>query len=248
MTEPRRLRTPPITEAIIDLRAEPGVGFDATRLRGAESILSGDYALDGEQHLFVRTVTLLGKSDDSPDHADSTLTGYTFRSPDERFVAQLTVEGLTVSQLKDYTTWEDLAEETAKLWKVYMQVALPKRVLRVGTRYLNRICIPQPTGDLGEYFITLPKIPPGVPQSVTNLLVRMVLHEEDPPFSVSITEFLEATDNESICMILDIDAFSRETYELDEGTTMWKALGGLRDLKNRVFFGSVTDKTLGLFE
>ncbi|HEU4559153.1 MAG TPA: hypothetical protein VFS20_14930 [Longimicrobium sp.] len=29
MPEPRRLRTPPITEAIIDLRAELGVGFDA---------------------------------------------------------------------------------------------------------------------------------------------------------------------------------------------------------------------------
>jgi uncharacterized protein (TIGR04255 family) len=247
MPEPRRLRNPPITEAIIDLRAELAAGFDVTRLRAAESLLSGSYVLDREQHLFVRTVTLAGNPENGVDRTDTSLTGYAFRSSDQRFVAQLSVEGLTVSQLQAYTNWEDLAEEAARLWDVYVQVALPRRILRAGTRYLNRIRVPLTGGKLDDYFNTLPAIPERVPQSVTNLLVRMVLHEEEPPFSVSITEFLEPTEDDSVCMILDIDAFSRETYEMDAGT-VWNALAGLRDLKNRVFFGSVTDKTLGLFE
>src|SRR4051812_21771140 len=108
MPEPRRLRTPPITEAIIDLRVELEVGFDATRLRAAESLLPAGYVLGSEQHLLVRTFAVSEAADISPRQEESTLTGYLYRSRDGRFVAQLTVEGLTVSQLKDYTNWEDL--------------------------------------------------------------------------------------------------------------------------------------------
>ncbi|HET7460946.1 MAG TPA: TIGR04255 family protein, partial [Longimicrobium sp.] len=234
------MRTPPITEAIIDIRADLGVGFEVSRLRAAESLLSGRYALEGEQHLFARTVDLAG---DAPgtSQAESALLGYTFRSTDQRFIAQLTVEGLTVSQLRDYTRWEQLAEETAKVWDVYARVASPQTVLRVGTRYLNRIPIPLPTEEFEEYFNTLPRVPAGVPELVTNLLVRMLLHDKDPPFSVSITQYLDESSAGSSRMILDIDAFSREAYNAD-GAGMWDALAGLRDLKNRVFFGSLTEK------
>ena len=246
MPEPRRLRTPPITEAIIDFRADLGVGFEVSRLRDAEALLSGRYVLEGEQHLFARTVDLIGDAPVSAQ-AESALLGYTFRSTDQRFIAQFTVEGLTVSQLQDYTRWERLAEETAAVWDVYAGIVLPQTVLRVGTRYLNRIPIPPQTEDFEEYFNTLPRIPSGVPEVVTNLLVRMLLHDKEPPFSVSITQYLDESSAGSSRMILDIDAFSRETYNPGE-RGMWHALAGLRDLKNRVFFGSLTEKALAQFE
>jgi uncharacterized protein (TIGR04255 family) len=239
MPEPRRLRSPPITEAIIDFRADLGVGFEVARLRDAAAFLSDTYVLEGEQHLFVRTFPLMGNSANAANEDGTTLTGYTLRSSDERFVAQFTVEGLTVSQLRGYTRWEDLQVEAERVWDVYARVALPKTVLRVGTRYLNRIRIPLPIEDFEEYFTTLPRVPMGVPEVVTNLLVRTLLHDEEPPFSVSITQFLEESSEDSGRMILDIDAFSRETYS-PNGRTMWNALAGLRDLKNRVFFGSLT--------
>jgi len=152
-----------------------------------------------------------------------------------------------VSQLRGYTRWEDLAVEAERVWDIYARLASPKTVLRVGTRYLNRIRIPLPIEDFEEYFTTLPRVPTGAPEVVRNLLVQMLLHSEEPPFSVSITQFLEESGEDSGRMILDLDAFSRETYSPNE-RRMWDALAGRRDLKNRVFFGSVTEKTLGLPE
>jgi len=247
MPEPRRLRNPPITEAIIDIRVELAAGSEAARLREAESLLRDGYVLDGEQH---RVVGTLGVSDDPAwtfEQGESALSGYTFRSHDERFVAQLNVEGIVVSRLQSYTSWEELAEETARLWSAYVGLVSPVRILRLGTRYLNTIGAPASYLDLREYFTTLPSVPAGIPTVAADLLVRMVLHEEEPPYSVIVTQFLEQGENEAVRVILDIDAFSRETYEMDEGA-MWAVLTGLRDLKNRVFFGSITEKTLGLFE
>jgi len=247
MPESRRLLHPPITEAIIDFRADLGVGFDVSRLREAEDLLSGRYLLVNEQLLFSRTIPLMGDAPPAAvDNGDPVLIGYTFRSPDERFVAQLTVEGLTLSQLHGYTRWEDLEEEAAHLWDVYSRVAAPKTVLRMGTRFLNAVQVPRSAASLDEYFTTVPRVPAGVSQTAASFLVRLLLHEEESPYSVSITQYIETPDDSSR-MILDIDAFSRETYEPD-ASMMWEALGGLRELKNRVFFGSLTEKALGLFE
>lgn len=246
MPEPRQLRNPPITEAIIDLRAELGVGFDPVRLRQAEPLLAEAYLPAEEQHLFVRTISLIGNVGAPSKQDESALMGYRFRSRDERFVAQLSVEGLAVSQLRGYTRWEDLASEAVKLWNVYVRVASPSRILRAGTRYLNRVRLPLSANDFEEYFNTLPRIPDGVPQAASSFLVRMVLNDEATPYSVSITQYLEYANDGSPSMILDIDAFSKETYELDGGR-MWEALAGLRELKNRVFFGSLTEKALDLF-
>lgn len=247
MPEPRRLRNPPITEAIIDIRVETDVGFDVALLRAAETMLADSYGLEAEQHQVRGTLEVAGDQPMTLEQGEPALAGYTFRSRDERFVVQFTVEGLTLSQLRGYTAWEDLAAEAARLWDVYSGLAHPRRILRIGTRYLNTIAIVPPGADPNAYFTTLPAVPEGVRVAAGSFLVRMVLHEEEPPFSASVTQFLERADEGAVRLILDIDAFSRETYAVD-ASIIWGALAGLRDLKNRVFFGSVTEKTLGLFQ
>lgn len=244
MPEPRRLRNPPITEAIIDIRAELTAGFEVARLRNVEPLLSDSYVLESEQHLYEQAAD--ASRDAGSGRPQRNPRGYTFYSTDRRFIAQLTDEGLTLSQIHGYTRWEDLASEAGRLWDVFVKIASPRRVVRAGTRYLNRIELPPPGADWEEYFTTLPRIPEGVPQAVSNFLFRIVLDEENFPHSVSITQYFEPAEIGRSWMILDIDAFSQETYEVD-GSRMWEDLAALRELKNRVFFGSLTEKTLEMF-
>ena len=58
-------------------------------------------------------------------------------------------------------------------------------------------------------------------------------------------ESLSRTDIAPI--ILDIDVFRQSTTEINKDG-VWELLGKMRDLKNKIFFESVTEQALRLFE
>ena len=154
-------------------------------------------------------------------------------------------DGLAVSRLPPYESWDSLIAEVRKIWPVYVEMFKPEAVLRLGVRYINRVPLTEKeAGDLDLILTGGPKIPPLLPQSLSQFVTRVVLPMAAEGIVLTIAQVLEPNISDGPeavgHIVLDIDAACEQSFSLDT-TEMWKKMGALREVKNVAFFGSLTE-------
>jgi uncharacterized protein (TIGR04255 family) len=250
MLESQQLRRAPITEAVIDLRVDPrpDITVDSLILALEQNnnlgytkkglVISGEFGF-----------SLAVQEGAKPVAAGRTTTlGVRLHSPDEKYVAQLSIEGFTLSRLQPYESWENLVLEAQRLWTGYLSCHRTRRITRAGTRYINNLQLP-PTPNLERYLALQPALPAGqgLPELMSSFLQRFVLLDSPTGATVIITQALDVASLERpLPVILDIDAF-RGTEFLPGSREVWDYLEQLRRLKNQVFFGCLTEKAIELY-
>jgi len=248
MPHPRPLAHCPIIEALVDLRVAVGPAVTAEMFDDAVGLMA--------QRGFVRkgpiveqTVTLGVGSDIPEPRASQQLVGTRFHSSDDLFVAQFTIHGFTVSRLRPYEAWSGLHRQAAGLWDLYRQIAVPSALTRVATRYINEIMLPaSPSPILEDYLRAPPQLPADLSGPPTNFLQRFVVHDRETGAQVIVTQARQRPDiREHFPVLIDIDCFVEKTFDPD-GTEALHLLEKLRDVKNRVFFGLLTERALELFQ
>lgn len=248
MPEPRPLTRCPIVEALIDLRvsAAEHVAGDAFDVAAADMQQRG-YSRKGS--IREQKVLLTAGLDAMQHSSTESLTGARFHSADERFVAQFTTQGFTVSRLQPYVDWNSLVTEALALWRVYSAVARPSTVGRVATRYINELVLPvEPLLPLSEYLRAAPFVPADVASPPANFLQRYVVHDRETGAQAIVIQARQRPDTaEGIPVLLDLDCFVEKPFEPNDASA-FAMLARLRNLKNRLFFGLVTDLTLRLYE
>lgn len=245
MVEQRHLSRAPIIEALVDIRVTLAPNVNAARLKSFHSSISTEYPK--EQELREKRFEFKIKPE-VLETAASSVRGYRYFSADDKQVIQARLDGFTFSKLRPYETWEKLREEAYRLWIIYVKLFNPERINRVALRYINRIEIPLPHIDLRDYLTAPPEVPGGLPQRIDNFLVRIVIPEPSLGATAIITQALEPLTNQKIApVILDIDVFKLGKFGRD-GKDAWETIDKLRDLKNRIFFESITEKTVELYE
>ena len=176
---------------------------------------------------------------------DLGLDGLFFKSADGRRIAQFRRDGLTLNQLPPYTNADDLIVEALRLWQAFRQVAAPTAITRVAFRYINVLPLPYRPGDSFQRFLKAPpQMPDGAPQNVTSFLTRVV--SRDGQDSVVVTLSLEPAFGERVPVTLDLDVFRVGSF-LPDGSELRPVLQRLRQLKNAVFFASLTEEAVELF-
>jgi len=180
--------------------------------------------------------------------SETSIIGVRLHSADEKYVAQLTTEGFTLSRLAPYESWESLIAEAKRVWQVYRTCVKATRIQRTATRFINNLLLPIHPGDRFEKFLTgLPVMPPDYPQTVSSFLQRFVVSDAPSGATAILTQALDqVTTAGPLPVILDIDVF-RETRFPADGPDVWAYLTDLRELKNRFFFGALTDAAMELY-
>ena len=92
---------------------------------------------------------------------------------------------------------------------------------------------------------------PGViSKGVKSFLTRIVVNEPELDITANITQaFEKSLQTAGGMIILDIDVY-KEYKEMQlsvDDEQVWAMLGELRNIKNRIFFDSITEKTARLF-
>lgn len=246
VNKPVRLRNPPIKEALIDLKVRLSKDFDIKQLSTAHESTKELYPQKGvlprsEFRLFGRKPGKIEQTS-APEER-----GYRFISEDGNQIVQFRFDGFTFSRLKQYENWANIKEEAWRLWKLYKEVAEPESILRVALRYINRFEVPIPV-RFADYLKAPPTVPDGLPQNINSFLSRLVLQEESIGATAIISQSLDQSQDENfVGIILDIDVFRAKDYGMAE-KQVWAFLEELRKFKNAVFFNSITDKTVELFQ
>jgi uncharacterized protein (TIGR04255 family) len=244
MVETEHLSKAPIREALIDLRVQPELPA-AKVFEKASNDFASIYPTQKPMHADEIGVYL--KGEEAPEttlkHRE---VGYRFESSDGKDVAQFRIDGFTLSRLEPYRDWGSLCEEAKELWRIYRKYGKPESIVRVAVRYINVMRIPLPIGNLSDYLTAPPTVPKQLPQTLQSFLNRIIFDESSLNARCILTQALEGADGDRAAIILDIDAIQEGRYRPDS-EEIWQRLEELRELKNKVFFSSITKRTVEIF-
>lgn len=249
MPEIRHLRSAPITEAIIDIRVRARAGFQVAEFSTLGPGLAATFPkvkeMCGSQVSFQ-----VSASEAKPPHVeDLGLQGYFFRTEDDKTIAQFRIDGFTLNRLKPYTSWNELRPLAEDLWDKYRSVAKPEAITRIALRYINHLEIPQRVVNFDEYLRACPQVPLELPQSVGRFLYQTSILDPADHIVVNVTQAFQAPPHDSpgIIVILDIDAFKSISITPDD-PHLFEHFTSLHEMKNKVFFNYITERTIGLFQ
>jgi uncharacterized protein (TIGR04255 family) len=240
----------PIVEAVIDIRARPAAVLEEAMLKSQlEAKLSGYEFLDSQREI-RQDFTLEPGKPPSTMIRDLGWKGIRLRSSDKPHIAQFNRDGFVFSRLEPYQSWEQLYDESMRLWRMYVDLAHPVEIHRIGLRFINRIQLPPGESHLEDYMEPAPVLPRGLDLPFCGFMHQDTLVVPDHPYTINVIKTIQppsAPGSAGLGLILDIDVFTMQGFELDEALLEQRLLE-MRWLKNKVFFGSVTPNVLELFK
>ncbi|MBI5788882.1 MAG: TIGR04255 family protein [Candidatus Schekmanbacteria bacterium] len=240
MSTPCHLPKAPITEALIDLRIKPKEGLTAQTLGNIYNTIRSQYP-NREELLRAEAQIEFRDGQFSKLNSGKTPFGYLYKSADKKQILQAKLDGFTFNRLAPYENWSNLRDEAYRLWQNYAEIT-NSEIIRVAVRYINKIDIPLPIENFGDYLTAAPIVPQALPQGVSSFLTRVVIQEPALDVTAIITQSLEQIVNPNlISIILDIDVFKQNTIGIYEKEA-WELLEELHNFKNKIFFESITEK------
>jgi len=244
MSQVRHLRQAPIREAVLDVRFPRTDDARLEALRELAQSLPGFANLDAQFHF--ESGIQWSSSGEISRHDRTEPLGFRTVSEDEARVVQLRLNGFSYSRLRPYTSWEEIREDSRPLLERYVETIGSRGAIRLALRYINHLRLPYPVEDLKQFVLGLPDPPEGWPSAVESFLYRVTLADESGA-SVHVTHALvDDVDESRIGVIFDIDAFREGRFTVGDDE-FWRAFEELRDLKNRIFFDGITDRTMEMY-
>ena len=184
----------------------------------------------------------------SPDEHNSNQVDWGFRlkSQDNLYIARFNRDGFSCSHLEPYSNWGAFITEALRLWDIYYKLGKPSIINRLGIRVIDRISVPSEGLKLEDYIKQAPK-----PLNNLNLFLDGFLHQENftlpnYPYGINVIRTIQPQADNKVDILLDIDVFTLKNFEINS-EILNKYLTEMRWIKNKIFFNSITKKTLELF-
>lgn len=242
------LSRPPIVEAVIHWQAVAQNVLEPDALRTALLSKLPIYS----QSAVLQRYGLMAKlpvGDDTPavEHQKKGFAGLRLTSNDGCNVLQFKRDGLIFSQTKSYQHWEAFSSAALEAWKVYVEIAAPTDIQRLGVRYINQLAAATPQ-TLDEFLRDPPTCPSGLP--LKEFVYQSTFSVPARAYGIRVIKILQPSLPEfehSSGLFVDIDVYSTKAIPIEEGATK-EALAEMRWLKNKVFFTLLTDNVVNSFK
>lgn len=238
---------PPITEAVLELRFAVEQRQDT--IEAAARKMKSLYLVSEPMQAFQFRIDIQEGRPDVPTTA--TWHGIRLSSDDRADVVVLRKHGFTCSRMAPYLGWDHLRENAQTAWEAWRRAAGFVEVSRIGLRYINRIDVPPHQGsdmiNVEDYITFVPAAPVLLEQPMSAYTIQMTKplgHEE---CHVTLTSSSVPSPLVGYAsFVLDVDV-SRQTSIPRREDALWELIERMRDLKNFLFEGLITDKSRELF-
>lgn len=172
------------------------------------------------------------------------ITGYTYLSQDQKKKIDLSEGSFTFIDEHPYKDWNSFVENICKYLNV-LKPAFDNRIItRISIRFINRFVIDDFANPLDYFKTTISASEPGaVPYPVGKYSFNMNIPIDENTYSIVKQDFDRVSDK--VNYIFDIDVLTRCNLMFDLGIIV-DSLSRLREIKNNIFFGNVTDKLIQL--
>lgn len=251
MPEPRILPNPPIVEAVVDIDCDMPPQHDLAALEApAREVFRNPYPTCQPVFSHEGQIELYGGEVLPEVSGTIRIHALRFLQEDEKQLVQVRTQGFSFNRLAPYSNLDDYLPEIARTWRLFVNLASPTQVRVVRLRYINRIDLPLTEGriELGEYLRVGPQLPDGAGLSFAGFLNQHTAVEEGTGSTVSIILATQQPQTGILPIVFDITAGRPATAEPDDWNGIADSIQSLRRLKNRVFWNTLTDKCLNLFQ
>jgi uncharacterized protein (TIGR04255 family) len=232
---------------VVELRVELKPGADVSRFSALPAELADRYPTKDEHRVTAGEFQMIVGTPVQAAQVDLGVQGYRYTSSDRTAVAQLRMNGFTFSRLAPYTDWDSVITEARAFWNVYLEANPVAVVARIATRYINSFRVPIGR-SVNEYLTIPPRVPEGVAgTALRGSLSRLAMTHEATGFRMVLMQAVDPDDDGGAVVVLDTDVYSLDHRD-PMAVETWLALEQLRDVKNRIFFGSITEVAAKEFE
>jgi len=248
-----KLKSPPIVEAILDIECDfaPGQTLGSLEEAATEKFRDRYPKL---QKQFLQQLTIGFGTDSHPPIGDNALTpnvaALQFLQEDDKQLVQLRESGYSFNRLTPYRSLDEYLPEIKRTWGIYRDLAIPLLVRVVRLRYINRLNLPfsgQPL-DLDLYFKTGPRIPTGDHLISVGFLNQQQFIEASTGYHVTTALASGSPEGNELPVIFDNTVAAQINADPSDWQLLEATIQSLRKLKNRVFFETLEEKCLNLFQ
>jgi uncharacterized protein (TIGR04255 family) len=232
------LSAAPVVEAIIHWQAPAGVPLEQSVSEILKERLENYPTFESVQNFMTKTEL---PSDGTPLKVrhSTQWQGFILRNEQNTYAAQFTSQGVIFSRLQPYEKWDSFVQEAMRVWNIFLDIAKPIAIQRLGVRYINRIPV-EYGEDPSSYFSNFQGhlSPLGLP--IETFFHQDVYRIPGYPYYINWTCAKEVTpSNDQTAFILDIDVYTTDSILIQEGILDQK-LKEMRWLKDKTFFTSIT--------
>ncbi len=110
-----------------------------------------------------------------------------FLTQEGSLMIQVAENLIVVNQLLPYRHFENWEKIIYEALNVYVEVAVPKSIVKLGLRYINRIEIPEKIVSMEDYFTIYPKLPHSLGNTHGPFLVRVEAPQAEQGHTVLIS-------------------------------------------------------------
>lgn len=237
----------PSVEAIIHWQAPATKTLKQSELSAQLAERLPDYPT--RQTQYAAEFSALGRVDGSSQIThNSQWNGFRLQSTDERYVVQFAPANVVFSRLKPYEGWKVFQKEAMKIWDVFLALAEPAAIERLGVRFINRISLIN--NDLpSEYLQKVQPSPSGLDLPTESFFYQDTYQVPGYPYRINWGRTVQSQQPDSQqdkALLVDIDVYTVKPFSIDRELLM-ERLAEMRWLKNKVFFSCITDKALAQF-
>ncbi len=239
----------PIVEAVIDIRGRAEVPWEESTIEVQLKAQLPDYPRLSSHREFRHEVKMAPGQQPQQSLEDMGWKGLRLQSTDKLHIAQFNRDGFVFSRLHPYESWQQLIREGMRLWKIHKELARPSEVQRLGLRFINRILLSPKDLNFEDYLNAPPKPPDHLDLPFHGFFHNDTLAIPGYRYAINIIRTIQQPqlpEPDRIGIILDHDVFTLEPFEVQQ-EVLERRLAEMRWLKNKVFFGSITDKALATF-
>lgn len=246
------LQAAPSIEAVIHWQAHAGKKLEPESLKAELTRRLPDYPSLEPQHHQDFQIDPTRAPDEPPEifHRRQ-WRGFRLQDGQNHHVAAFTLNGVVFSRLQPYEEWASFKAEALRFWHIYLELAEPTVIQRLGVRYINRI--PLEAGEQpSKYLSTVPASPPGLALATEFFFHQDTYPVPGYPYAINWVRTIQpagADPTNGQALIVDIDVFTNKLLQLGQvdQETLSQRLQEMRWLKNKVFFSCMTPYALERF-
>lgn len=234
-------KRPPITEAVVEVRvADP---IPMATLERVRDKLFEFYPLPA-QSLVSANIEI---GPDAP-HVIQQVQGYRLTAADGAGLVTIGQQFISTSRLPPYDGWESFIAAARNNWKIWKRLVEWRKIVRIGVRYVDRIDVPADgLVNIDDYLTFSIKGPSLELPPLTSFAINEVrpLGKDDCQLILN-AGLVPSPLVKTTSFILDLD-ISRDVDLPQNDETLWAFIERIRQHKNFVFEGCITNKARELF-
>ena len=241
------LKAAPSIEAVIHWQAHAGKKLEPEALQAELTQRLPDYPILQAQQDVQFGAT--GAPDGSSEFFQQIQwSGFRLQDEGNHHVVQFMPSGVVFSRLEPYEEWKIFTAEALRIWQVFVELAEPTIIERLGVRHINRILLEN--GEQPSTYLKMePYALPGLNISPENFFYKDTYQVPGYHYGIHWARTIQPQQSEPSnqqALIVDIDVFTTQLLQLDQDT-LTQRLQEMRWLKNKLFFSSITDTALERF-